>query len=55
MDGNTTNVEEEEFIEALKDEMPEVFTNIKVNFNQIDKIDQLLKDVKLTKSIEAMG
>lgn len=55
MDGNTTNVEEEEFIEALKDEMPEVFTNIKVNFNQIDKIDQLLKDVKLTKSIDAMG
>jgi prefoldin subunit 5 len=28
MDGNTTVNEEDEFIDALKDEMPEVFKNI---------------------------
>jgi hypothetical protein len=38
MDGNCSRNEEEEFIEALKDEMPEVFKNIEGNFEQIDKI-----------------
>jgi len=28
MEGNTSTNEEEEFIDALKDEMPEVFSNI---------------------------
>ena len=32
MDGNTTHQEEDEFIDALKDEMPEVFRNIDINF-----------------------
>lgn len=32
MDGNTTHNEEDEFIDALKDEMPEVFKNIDMNF-----------------------
>ncbi len=32
MDGNCSRNEEEEFIEALKDEMPEVFKNIESNF-----------------------
>lgn len=32
MDGNTTHNEEDEFIDALKDEMPEVFKNIDANF-----------------------
>ena len=31
MDGNCSNQEEEEFIEALKEEMPEVFRNIGIN------------------------
>jgi len=38
MDGNCSRNEEEEFIEALKDEMPDVFNNITGNFEQIDKI-----------------
>ena len=33
MDGNTTLQEEDEFIEALKDEMPEVLRNIDLNFD----------------------
>ena len=32
MDGNTTHNEEDEFIDALKDEMPDVFKNIDLNF-----------------------
>lgn len=43
MDGNTTHNEEDEFIDALKDEMPDVFKNIELNFEQIDGIDVLLK------------
>jgi hypothetical protein len=31
MDGNTTHNEEDEFIEALEDEMPEVLNNIDLN------------------------
>lgn len=33
MDGNTSHNEEEEFIDALGDEMPEVFKNIEGNFD----------------------
>ena len=42
MDGNTTNNEEDEFIDALKDEMPEVFKNIEFNFEQLDEIESLI-------------
>ena len=42
MDGNCSRNEEEEFIEALKDEMPDVFSNITSNIEQIDKIDNLI-------------
>jgi len=55
MDGNTTHNEEEEFIEALKDEMPEVFKNIDANFDQLDGIDEILKKVKATQNIDLMG
>ena len=54
MDGNTTSNEEDEFIDALKDEMPEVFKNIDFNFDQLDSIDALLQDVIKTKDIEKM-
>jgi hypothetical protein len=54
MDGNTTNNEEDEFIDALKDEMPEVFKNIEFNFEQIEEIEDLIKDVIKTKDIEKM-
>lgn len=55
MEGNTTHNEEDEFIDALKDEMPEVFKNIDMNFEQIDGIDVLLKTVIETKDIEKMS
>ena len=54
MDGNTTNNEEDEFIDALKDEMPEVFKNIDFNFTELDEIDALLQDVIQNKEIEKM-
>jgi len=54
MEGNTTYNEEEEFIDALKEEMPEVFKNIDGNFSQLDKIDNMLEQVLKTKSMEMM-
>ena len=54
MDGNTTVNEEDEFIDALKDEMPEVFKNIESNFNQIDGLEFLLKEVIETQNIDKM-
>jgi hypothetical protein len=32
MEDNTSRIEEDDFIEALQDEMPEVFSNINGNF-----------------------
>jgi len=54
MDGNTTTNEEEEFIDALKDEMPEVFKNIEANFGLLDHIDSELKLVLKYKDINKM-
>lgn len=54
MDGNTSMNEEEEFLDALKEEMPEVFKNIEGNFDQLDKIDNLLEQVEKKKQIEDM-
>ena len=54
MDGNTSAAEEEEFVETLKTEMPDVFQNIGQNFEQIDGIDDLIKQVTATKDIEKM-
>jgi len=54
MDGNTSHTEEEEFIDALKEEMPEVFKNIEGNFDQLDKIDQLIEDVIKNRDIDTM-
>lgn len=54
MDGNTTEAEEDEFIETLKAEMPDVFQNIGLNFEQIDAVDELVKLVAATKDIEKM-
>lgn len=54
MDGNTTETEEDEFIETLKSEMPDVFQNISLNFEQIDAIEELVKIVTETKDIEKM-
>lgn len=54
MDGNTSHNEEEEFIDALKEEMPEVFRNIDSNFELLDTIDEMIAEVQKTKSIETM-
>lgn len=54
MNGNTTQNEEEEFIDALKEEMPEVFKNIEGNFEQLDKVDDLVQEVLNTRDIETM-
>jgi hypothetical protein len=54
MDGNTSNNEEDEFIDALKDEMPEVFKNIDFNFDQLDDIDQLLQEVIANRDVDKM-
>lgn len=54
MDGNCSRNEEEEFIEALKDEMPDVFNNITGNFEQIDKIQSILVEIKQSKSIDLL-
>ena len=52
MEGNTSRIEEEEFIETLQDEMPEVFSNITANFNDLDHIDSQLKAIKNNKSVD---
>jgi division protein CdvB (Snf7/Vps24/ESCRT-III family) len=54
MDGNTSHVDEDEFIDALKDEMPEVFVNVENHFQQLDQIEQVVKEVDNTKSVAAM-
>lgn len=55
MEGNTTHNEEDEFIDALKDEMPQVFKNIEANFGLIDKVDRLMDEVMATKNVDKMG
>lgn len=54
MDGNTTADEEEEFIEALQDEMPKVFKTIEEDLVKLDAIDVQLEEVKETKNIDTM-
>lgn len=54
MDGNTSNNEEEEFIFALKKEMPEVFENIQTTFALLGEIDRLVTEVKYSKDSEIM-
>ena len=46
MDGNTTHNEEDEFIGALKDEMPDVLDNVQINFKELDDIDNMIKYIK---------
>ena len=46
MDGNCSNTEEDEFINALKEEMPEVFKNIEANFKQIDIGEKMIDETR---------
>jgi len=52
MDGNTSTNEEEEFIFALKNEMPEVFLNIDTTIILLKEIDKLVPEVKNSMNIE---
>ena len=54
MDGNTSTNEEEDFVEMLKDQMPEILGNIDENFKQIDAIDQLINQLTESKDIDQM-
>lgn len=55
MDGNTSTNEEEEFIQALKNEMPEVLDNIETNLGLLVEIEKLVPDVKQSMSLEKMN
>lgn len=54
MNGNTSNSEEDEFIQALKVEMPEVFENIETTLNLLVEIEKLVSEVKKTMNVEKM-
>ena len=45
MEGNTSSNEEDEFIHALADEMPDVFGNINDYYIYLDQVDSNLKEV----------
>ena len=55
MDGNTSNGEEEEFIYALKNEMPEVFENIETTLTLLKDTEKLVSEVKQTLSVQKMN
>ena len=48
MNDNTSNNDEDDFIDALKDEMPQVFDNIEKNMRQLEDIDALLSKIDQT-------
>lgn len=55
MDGNTSNADEEEFIDALEKEMPEVLENIHYTFQLLKDIDKLVIDVKHSMDVSKMA
>ena len=54
MEGNTSNNEEEEFIFALKNEMPEVSENINTTLNLLKEIEKIVTEVKSTLNTDKM-
>jgi hypothetical protein len=52
MDGNTSNAEEEDFIMALNNEMPEVIKNINTNLFLLSEVDNIAKEVKISLDTE---
>lgn len=46
MDGNNSNEEEDDFIEAIREEMPDVFKQINSNFGSLDGFLENIKKVK---------
>lgn len=55
MDGNTSNGEEEEFIFALKNEMPEVFENIETTLTLLKDTEKLVSEVKKTLNVDMVN
>ncbi len=43
MEGNASQTEEDELVDALKNEMPEVYKNIEINMKEIEQVDKLIK------------
>lgn len=54
MDGNITTEDEDEFIVELKGGLPEIKKNFELNFDQIDLIEALTKQIVEKKSQEIM-
>jgi len=54
MDGNHTD-DENDFVEALQEEMPAVETEMKNTLAKIDYIDQLIARLKKDRDVETMG
>ena len=52
MDSNTSNAEEEDFIMALNNEMPEVIKNINTNLFLLSEVDNIAKEVKISLDTE---
>lgn len=52
MEDNTSRIEEDDFIETLQDEMPEVLTNVNANLQALDEIDAQIKSIKNKKSVD---
>ena len=52
MDGNTTNIDEEEFITELRTGLPEINKNFSKNFDQIELINSLIQQMIEKKSQE---
>lgn len=54
MDGNTSTAEEEEFVQGLKDEMPDDLEKIDMNLSLLVDIEKLVQEVKQTLSLDKM-
>ena len=54
MDGNTSTNEEEDFIFAMKKEMPEVFENIETTLALLKEIDRIVSELKQTTDADKM-
>jgi len=39
MEGNASQTEEDELVDALKNEMPEVYKNIEINMKEIESVE----------------
>ena len=55
MEDNTSNKDEDEFIEELKQGKPEIDGNINDQFKSLDKIDLDIKMIGQTKNIDEIN